>query len=77
MAKVMGTKRIGLREQNGHIHETHGVELDGLPSVEVEVKLTKHLSRMEDGPIRAEKTAPLVIKAAQAHIDALVADHAG
>ena len=77
MTKIMGTKMIARREVDGKTREVHEIELDGLPSVEVEVAIPLHTSRIKDEDKRAERVRKLVLKAAEDHVKALVSDHAG
>jgi hypothetical protein len=78
VTKIIATKCIGRRiDGTGAVHETHHVELDGLSVIELEVVIPKNVDRLRDPVRRAERVRSVVVKAAQAQIDAAVADHAG
>lgn len=78
MTKVLRTKAVSkFTAIDGFTHETHEVELDGLPSVEVDVKVPKNVDRIKDEDARTKRVSNLAIKEAQLIIDGLVADHAG
>ena len=77
MTKIIGTKFLSRTLIKGKTHETHEVELDGLPAVEVEVALTPAIERLKDKHKKAERIVALVHKKAAGQIDDLAAAHAG
>lgn len=78
MTRIRSTKRVASRvDAKGYTHETHQIELDGLPQIEVEVKVPKTTNRLRDPKKRARKVNALVTKTAKPVIDGMAADHAG
>lgn len=74
MARILRTKMIARHSDD---RETHEIELDGLPSLEITVDLPRTITRLKTPEKREEHTRTLVINRAQEQIDALDAAHAG